>query len=109
MADAPLDFTFKKVDAKDTTWYARRELGHPDDPYNKDCKKLNKDDPQYSEWLKIGADLTNQLEKDILQDEGDGWVLLGDKDVCNFFFFFFFFFFVVVVVNVVFVFFLFSE
>uniref|UniRef100_A0A7S4U807 START domain-containing protein n=1 Tax=Paramoeba aestuarina TaxID=180227 RepID=A0A7S4U807_9EUKA len=80
MADEPLDFTFKKVDDKDTTWYARRELGHPDDPYNKNCKKVSKDDPQYKEWLKIGADLCDQLEKDILQDEGDGWVFLADTD-----------------------------
>jgi hypothetical protein len=80
MAATPLDFTFKKVDAKDTTWFDRRELGHPDDPYNKNCKKISKDDPQYAEWVKIAGDLTDQLEKDILQDEGDGWVLLGDSD-----------------------------
>lgn len=81
MDDGPLDFTFTPYDYQDNTWYINRELGQPDDPYNLNCKKIPKEDPKYSEYIGIGQQLCDQLEKDILTNEDDGWVLVQDKDV----------------------------
>jgi hypothetical protein len=80
MDDGPIDFTFTPYDHQDNTWYINRELGQPDDPYNLNCKKIPKEDPKYSEYISIGQELCDQLEKDILTNEDDGWVFVQDKD-----------------------------
>lgn len=90
--NAPLDFTFTPYNYKDSSWYEHRELGQPDDPYNKNCKKIPKSDPRYAQYLDIGRQLCDQLEKDILTNEDDGWTFVQDKDVCFFEIFFFVFF-----------------
>eukprot|EP00211_Chloroparvula_japonica_P005931 CAMPEP_0119143776 /NCGR_PEP_ID=MMETSP1310-20130426/34820_1 /TAXON_ID=464262 /ORGANISM="Genus nov. species nov., Strain RCC2339" /LENGTH=357 /DNA_ID=CAMNT_0007135439 /DNA_START=84 /DNA_END=1157 /DNA_ORIENTATION=+ len=75
-----IDFTFKRPDHTDQSWYDSREIGHPDDPYNKNCRKLEKSDPRYEKYLDIGRRLCDELEKDATTGEEDGWILVQEKD-----------------------------
>jgi hypothetical protein len=43
---------YEKFDIRDTSWWARRELGTPDDPYNQ-IPKLPPTDPKYDEYLEM--------------------------------------------------------
>tara|TARA_R110002050_G_scaffold127656_2_gene248645 strand:- start:988 stop:1227 length:240 start_codon:yes stop_codon:yes gene_type:complete len=78
---ADIDFTYKVPDHTDTTWYARRELGAPDDPYNANCKKIPKDDPKYAEYVDLAVQLIDELDKDAKTGEAEGWIFVQEKDV----------------------------
>eukprot|EP00008_Paramoeba_atlantica_P008432 CAMPEP_0201484346 /NCGR_PEP_ID=MMETSP0151_2-20130828/8536_1 /ASSEMBLY_ACC=CAM_ASM_000257 /TAXON_ID=200890 /ORGANISM="Paramoeba atlantica, Strain 621/1 / CCAP 1560/9" /LENGTH=362 /DNA_ID=CAMNT_0047867977 /DNA_START=123 /DNA_END=1211 /DNA_ORIENTATION=- len=80
MADQELDFTFVPHDPTDTKWYENRELGQPDDPYNKNCKNIPKENPLYAEYISIGQQLCDQLETDILTNEDEGWIFMSESD-----------------------------
>jgi hypothetical protein len=75
-----IDFTFTVPDHTDTTWFATRELGAPDDPYNANCKKIPKDSPLYAEYVEMAKQLIDELEKDSKTDEKDGWIFVQEKN-----------------------------
>ena len=42
--------TYQPFDIKDISWWGKRELGSPDDPYNQ-IPKLKPTDPEYDEYI----------------------------------------------------------
>jgi hypothetical protein len=71
---------FKKFDPKDISWWAKREMGSPDDPYNQ-IPKVEPSSALYAEFTSLATGMLADLEKDAHTEERDNWESMGESDV----------------------------
>jgi hypothetical protein len=67
---------YQKFDNKDVTWWPHREMGTPDDPYNK-IPKLQPSDPLYDEYMEQAEKNFDTMLKDF---ESDNWDFYQDEN-----------------------------
>lgn len=68
---------YEKFDIKDISWWPKRELGSPDDPYNQ-IPKIETTDPLHQEYLNIAESNFNVMLEEYEKEEG--WVLMSEQD-----------------------------
>jgi len=68
---------YAPFDWKSTKWWEGREMGSPDDPYNK-IPKLEPSDPSYNDFLEMAEKGFESMYKEFNLDEG--WVDYGEVD-----------------------------
>jgi len=68
---------YTPFDIRDISWWAKRELGSPDDPYNQ-IPKLKPSDPEYDEYIETAESNFDTLLQEYENEEG--WNLAKEEN-----------------------------
>jgi len=70
-------FAYTPFDIRDISWWQKRELGSPDDPYNQ-IPKLKPSDPEYDEYIETAERNFDSLLQEYENEEG--WNLSKEEN-----------------------------